>query len=54
MFCLRDIYNRLPDSYLNTKAQLFAEIEALKIEGYSIEDFEILVSYSVKEFQELF
>lgn len=53
MYGLRDIYNRLPDSWFNTKEQLLAEIEALKIEGYSMNDFEVLVSYSVKEFQDL-
>lgn len=53
MYCLRDIYDHLPESWFNTKEQLFAEIEALKIEGYSMADFEILVSYSVKEFQDL-
>lgn len=53
MYGLRDIYDRLPESWFNTKEQLFAEIEALKIEGYSMTNFEILVSYSVKEFQNL-
>lgn len=53
MFCLVDTYNRLDPAWFNTKEQLFAEIEALKIEGYSMTNFEVLVSYSVKEFQDL-
>lgn len=54
MYGLRDTYDRLPDSWFNTKEQLFAEIEALKIEDYSMTNFEILVSYSVEEFQDLY
>lgn len=53
MFCLRDIYNRLPKAWFDSEDAIVAEIEALKIEGYAMNEFEVLVSYPVKNFLDL-
>lgn len=53
MFCLSDIYNRLSPAWFDTKDALIAEIEALKQEGYSMNEFEVYVPYSIEKFLSL-
>ena len=53
MFCLSDIYNRLDPAWFDTKEKLIMEIEALKQEGYSMNEFEVYAPYSIEKFLSL-